>query len=105
LVNPYGDGRAASRIVERIAGIDLDDALLISDDAIHQPAQLVLGERVQELDAADERKQPGPVRELPRPADGQNCRLILAGHRGAFQPALCSVSSFLPRQVNYRGSS
>ena len=29
--------------------------------------------------------QPGPVRGRPRPADGQNCRLILSGPRGALQ--------------------
>jgi len=26
--------------------------------------------------------QPGPVRGRPRPANGQNCRLILSGFRG-----------------------
>ena len=29
--------------------------------------------------------QPGPVRGRPRPADGQNCRLILSGSKGALQ--------------------
>ena len=30
--------------------------------------------------------EPGPVRGQQRPADGQNCRLILSGSRGALQP-------------------
>ena len=37
--------------------------------------------------------EPGPVRGQPRPADGQNCRLILSGSRGALHDLAGSINS------------
>ena len=42
LVNPYGDGQAAERIVERLKQVELDEALLVK--RFHDEGKRVLAE-------------------------------------------------------------